>query len=142
MVAVRSAALSLDCIIGTVSPDPSTRRVGQEETEDTEPRELLKSLVSEQHLQVLAVDVNSRFEANRKKIQRLQNDISKAFGPAQEHCGFESDKGEAREDARTRKDRKRKEGMTKGSDLSRARINRDVENFDVLSDGLGTFENI
>lgn len=95
MVAIRSNGLALDSIVGYLD-------------DQGEPR----SLVSEQHLQLLTNIANERFETNTKRIQRFQESLFKLFSSPISTADPNSNAA-SWEDAESRKARKRSEGLAK-----------------------------
>lgn len=135
MVAVRSTALALDCVVGVVSVGFSKQPAGSERPQgmcDTR-KEALLPYVSEEYLRMLAEEVNRRFEANAARIERLKNELGKAFS-----CDQTNDclKMCQEEDAETRRGRKRQEGLARREQLSRTVKTSFEDTADVLDDGL------
>ncbi|KAL8742786.1 MAG: hypothetical protein Q9184_008196 [Pyrenodesmia sp. 2 TL-2023] len=108
MLAVRSAGLALESIIGVVhnlpsSPDASPDgQSGQERQE-----EVIEALVDEQYLEMLVNLANERFAANTERIRRFEDAL----------FGAKSRKKDDWEDQETRQERKRMEGLQRKETL-------------------------
>jgi tRNA wybutosine-synthesizing protein 3 len=98
MVAVRSTGYSFDSIIGY--QDQHSRNV---------------PLVDEIYLRTLLAIANDRFRINMERIARFQNALITAFKPLASLSGASSKP--AWEDADTRRQRKREEGLARSQAL-------------------------
>ncbi|KAI4163516.1 MAG: hypothetical protein LQ342_002788 [Letrouitia transgressa] len=116
MLAVRSAGLSFESIIGFVieSSENCDKADGEEDT--------IKSLVSEEYLEMLLELANERFEANWERILRFEGAL---FGDSK-------GKKEKWEDEEERRDRKRFEGLRRKEDASRENDEREYTKTDGL----------
>ena len=92
MVAVRSAGLGLESLVGYLDDD-------HEGNEDNK-RSSIVSLVDEGYLELLVTLANERFVANRERVERFRDGLAKVRN---EEMGWE--------DTDTRKERKKKEGL-------------------------------
>ena len=99
MVAVRTSGLALESIIGYL--------------EDAGNEEDIRCVVSEGYLRMIVGMINERFEANTERILRFRNNL------LQHRPGDARRKkdGEAWENADTRRQRKRTEGLQKSTEL-------------------------
>jgi tRNA wybutosine-synthesizing protein 3 len=98
IVAVRSTGYSFDSIIGY--QDQNGRNV---------------PLVDERYLRTLLAIANDRFRINVERIARFQNALMTAFNPPAPLFGASGKP--AWEDADTRRQRKREEGLARGRAL-------------------------
>ncbi|KAL8925043.1 MAG: hypothetical protein Q9208_003727 [Pyrenodesmia sp. 3 TL-2023] len=102
MVAVRSAGLALESIIGVVHETPSSLdaspegQAGQERQE-----EIVEALADEPYLEMLVNLANERFVANTERIRRFEDAL----------FGANSKSKDGWEDQETRQERKRREGL-------------------------------
>lgn len=104
MVAVRSAGLAFESIIGVVCDGPNPLGGERIDNEEQQEEEVIEALIDEQYLKMLAQIANERFEANAKRIRRFEESL----------FGGKSGKEEGEwEDKETRKQRKRQEGLMK-----------------------------
>ncbi|KAL8723116.1 MAG: hypothetical protein Q9225_000519 [Loekoesia sp. 1 TL-2023] len=111
MVAVRSAGLAFESIIGVVCDEPEGSNRSRGEKVDEKPQqqeEVIEALVDEQYLKMLVQIANERFEANKNRIRRFEESL---FGGRNR-----KEEGEW-EDKETRKGRKRQEGLMKREEL-------------------------
>jgi tRNA wybutosine-synthesizing protein 3 len=115
MVAVRSTGYSFDSIIGY--QDDHGRNV---------------PLVDERHLQTLLAIANDRFRINVERIARFQNALIDAFNPSTSRTGVSSKP--AWEDADTRRQRKREEGLARRQALLASITKPDDHNVPESSD--------
>lgn len=137
MVAVRSAGLAFESVIGVVRGrsvlPPGTLRSdedGQRQGED-----IIEALVSEEYLEMLVGIANERFEANTERIRRFEAVV---FG------GMEKKILNDWEDKQTRQERKKAEGLKRREDMKanhnlRDSVDGDNDDPDVE---LGPFEGI
>jgi len=114
MVAVRSAGLALESVVG------ACHEVDQDDGEDEDEKELdevdeyeddetVYSLVSEEYCEMLLKLANERFKSNAKRMERFGDDLfSRKAGHASDW-----------EDSEARKERKRAEGLKKQEVLRR-----------------------
>ncbi|PKY01931.1 hypothetical protein P168DRAFT_256873 [Aspergillus campestris IBT 28561] len=105
IVAVRSAGLSLESVIGYCEDD------GDDGDDDSQP--VVRSLVTEEYLEMLIAISNERFAVNDERKERFRASLSKAYsvsGP-----GGTKSKGKAKppgwEDPEARRKRMREEGL-------------------------------
>ncbi|KAI0521137.1 methyltransferase TYW3-domain-containing protein [Xylaria bambusicola] len=102
IVAVRSMGLSLESLIG-IQEDGATR-----------------CTVSDDYLLSLLRIANERFEENKKRIERFRTAILEVSYPPRKRDGTEW------EDAQTRRERKRMEGLRRKAELERQNKERGV----------------
>lgn len=101
MVAVRSMGLSFESLVGVESEELGRR-----------------CIVSDEYLDMIVRIANERFVENAKRIARLEAALDQAFAP----------KGpEGWEDAETRKERKREEGLRRREELKRQQVEQREE---------------
>lgn len=137
MVAVRSAGLAFESIIGVVR-DRSVLPpggLGSDEDEKRQEEDVIEALVGEEHLEILVGIANERFEANTERIRRFEAVLFE---------GMEKKISDDWEDKQTRQERKKAEGLKRREELKanhnlRNSVNGDSDNPDVE---LGPFEGI
>ncbi len=100
MVAVRSAGLALESIIGVVHEPPLVTRAARQEADGWPAEETVEALVDERYLEMLVQLANERFVANTERIKRFEDAL---FGA--------KSKRDAWEDREMRQERKRREGL-------------------------------
>ncbi len=118
MVAIRTAGLAFESLVGMVPSRPQDEKDG-DETEGN-----LSRLVSEAYLELLISIANERFRTNAERIRRFEQDLFKR----------EKGVGHAWEDSKSRQERKRAEGLEQRQMLRNAGKNqesRDVSAFDM-----------
>lgn len=118
MVAVRSAGLAFESIIGVVVdevPNPSDASMEDRETDRVGRKEVVKALVDERYLEMLVGIANERFAANTERIKRFEETL----------FGGKSIKEHDWEDKKARQERKRKEGLRRREELKVERNGRD-----------------
>ena len=98
IVAIRSAGLSLESVIGYYSHGHDQAR----------------SLVSEDYLQLLIALANERFKVNSDRMERFRRKL------------IDSRKG-GREDPEVRRERKRTEGLARRADMWKASLKSDLD---------------
>ena len=128
IVAVRSAGLSLESVIGYCEDD-------SDDDGDDGSQPVVRSLVSEEYLEMLIAISNERFTINNERKERFRASLSKAYS-ASSSCGSNS-KGKAKppgwEDPETRRKRMREEGLMRKKLLE---SQRDAErNQEISRDG-------
>ncbi|KAL2842219.1 methyltransferase TYW3-domain-containing protein [Aspergillus pseudoustus] len=106
IVAVRSAGLALESVIGYFEDDGNSGYDGQG---------VIRSLVTEEYLQLLVSMSNERFVTNKERKERFRTALLNACSSDQT-AGAKA-KGKSKppgwEDAETRRERKRAEGLAK-----------------------------
>ncbi|PLN78555.1 hypothetical protein BDW42DRAFT_202027 [Aspergillus taichungensis] len=106
IVAVRSAGLSLESVIGYCEDDDD------DDGDDGSPP-VVRSLVTEEYLEMLIAISNERFAINNERKERFRASLSKAYSVSGS-CGSKS-KGKAKppgwEDPEARRKRMREEGL-------------------------------
>ncbi|KAL8931377.1 MAG: hypothetical protein Q9211_007006 [Gyalolechia sp. 1 TL-2023] len=107
MVAIRSAGLALESIVGVVRHQPDGSSRSEEEQDDSEVDEITEALVDEEYLETLVQIANERFEANTERIRRFEENL----------FGGKSKEEDQWEDTEERKERKRREGLAKRAAL-------------------------
>jgi len=100
VVAVRSSGLSLESVIGYCD---------DEEGSAVEP--VIRSLVSEEYLNMLIAMANERFGVNAERRERFRAGVMEAFSPSQGDKGKGKGKPADWEDPAVRRERKRMEGL-------------------------------
>ncbi|KAI9760582.1 MAG: hypothetical protein M4579_001551 [Chaenotheca gracillima] len=127
MVAIRTAGLSLDSIVGYL---PASSASAENANNSTAPI----SLVSEQHLQLLVSVVNARFSENEKRRERLFSELNtslaRVVGTRSETREGDSDdvRGQLQmtqqksewEDSAKRRERKKQEGLKRKQDIRKS----------------------
>ena len=114
IVAVRSAGLSLESVIGYCEE-------GTDDDNQADEEPIIRSLVTEEYLQMLVAMSNERFEVNTERKERFRSsmlDLCAAGHPR----GAKTKKGKAKgsadwEDPEKRKERKRAEGLLRKKQL-------------------------
>lgn len=116
MVAIRSAGLALESVVGALHDqvdDESEDRQdlggsrgarnheALDEEEDSEDEETACSMVSEEYCEMLRKLANERFKANSERMRRFENDLFRKQGAH----------GSEWEDSEARKERKRADGL-------------------------------
>ncbi|KAL8748493.1 MAG: hypothetical protein Q9199_008181 [Rusavskia elegans] len=137
MVAVRSAGLAFESVIGVVR-DRSVLPpggLGSHEDEQRQEEDVIEALVGEEHLEILVGIANERFEANTERIRRFEAVLFQ---------GMEKKVLNDWEDKQTRQERKKAEGLKRREEL---KSNHNLQNsVDGDSDSpdvdLGPFEGI
>ena len=137
MVAVRSAGLAFESIIGVVrdqstemsGPDGEGGGSGQEHDD-----EVIEALVDEEYLRMLLAIANERFEANTERMKRFEKALFRDESPK------EGSEWEGKEE---RKGRKRREGLMR-SEVLKADSDTRNSGEDPLEEsiGLGELEDI
>ncbi|KAL8729106.1 MAG: hypothetical protein Q9166_004937 [cf. Caloplaca sp. 2 TL-2023] len=135
MVAVRSAGLAFESIIGVVreSSVPAMSSEGGEDKQQQQEEEVIEALVDEEYLETLVRIANERFTANTERIKRFEELL---FG------GLSKKNSNDWEDKETRQERKRAEGLKrreepKANPDTQGPVNGDTEDGDV---GIRAFE--
>lgn len=136
VVAVRSAGLGLDCVVGVVGGGSRGADEGDdqdglegdldEDEEVEEEQEMVHALVEEAYLETLVLLANERFGENVRRIARFADGVERALagleaaghegGEAAEEMGGSEvkvprAKRDGWEDKRARTERKRREGL-------------------------------
>ncbi|KAJ5825255.1 hypothetical protein N7474_002393 [Penicillium riverlandense] len=108
VVAVRSAGMSLESVIGYCDNDNDNNNDNDSDEDDHEP--IVRSLVSEEYLAMLVAMSNERFGVNSERRERFRGALISAFS------GEDANKGKKAaqwEDPDVRKERKRAEGLAR-----------------------------
>lgn len=108
MVAIRTAGVALESLVGLV-PD----RI-QDQKDGTETEEHVIRIVSEEYLELLVNIANERFKTNAERMKRFEQDLFKR----------ESGLGQAWEDSKSRQERKRAEGLKQQQTLREAQMKK------------------
>ncbi|KAL9576246.1 MAG: hypothetical protein Q9212_007259, partial [Teloschistes hypoglaucus] len=144
MVAIRSAGLAFESLIGrVVSPSPPSRPsqdlgsaeydddvdgdVGDERA-DRGSEEMIEALVSEKYLEMLVGIANARFEANTERMRRFEELL---FGAGDGDGGTVKD---GWEDGEMRRERKRAEGLRRREEVKGKKAGNGEEEV-LLGDG-------
>lgn len=121
IVAVRTSGLSLESIIGYCEEDDG---------DSNEP--VIRSLVSEEYLQMLVAISNERFGVNTERKERFRTQLL-------DLCSKSQEKGKGKkagwEDAEARRERKRAAGLKRREEMLRKEDLGDISD----SDELGSF---
>lgn len=105
-IAIRTAGLGFDCIVGCVADGvPGADGVDSE----AQGRAACTSLVSEDYLSMLVHNGNEKFRVNLERMERLRSLLLDAFGAKREDDW---------EDATIRSERKRAEGLRRREELN------------------------
>lgn len=131
MVAIRTAGLAFESLVGLI-PNHA-----QDHEDGAEIEEHITRIVSEDYLELLVKIANQRFEANADRIKRFEQDLFKR----------EKGHGQAWEDAKSRQERKRAEGLQQqtlrkaqmsgeGVDCSVSGIDEDIDNSGLFGSSL------
>lgn len=106
IVAVRSSGLSLESVIGYCDDNDD------EDASDKEP--IIRSLVTEEYLEMLIAISNERFSINAERKERFRSNLLEMCSPEQAARGAKT-KGKSKppgwEDPEARRERKRAEGL-------------------------------
>ena len=108
MVAIRTAGVALESLVGLV-PD----RI-QDRKDGTETEEHIIRIVSEEYVELLVNIANERFKTNAERMKRFEQDLFKR----------ESGLGQAWEDSKSRQERKRAEGLKQQQTLREAQMKK------------------
>ncbi|KAL8790626.1 MAG: hypothetical protein Q9213_000473 [Squamulea squamosa] len=110
MVAVRSAGLAFESVIGAVHNGPvlppHCPRNGNSEQQQEDP--IIEALVDEEYLEVLVGIANGRSNANTERIRRFEDSL---FG------GTGTEEPNGWEDKQTRQERKKAEGLRRREEM-------------------------
>ncbi|KAL9602016.1 MAG: hypothetical protein Q9219_002124 [cf. Caloplaca sp. 3 TL-2023] len=109
VVAVRSAGLAFESIIGVVRDGLHESDQAGERQDVNDEREFIEALVDEHYLEMLVEIANKRFDANTERMKRFEESLFKG-----KIKGLE----EEWEDKETRQERKRREGLMKREALT------------------------
>ena len=109
MVAIRTAGVALESLVGFI-PDRM-----KDQKDGTETEEHIIRIVSEEYLELLVNIANERFKTNAERMKRFEQDLFKR----------ESGLGQAWEDSKSRQERKRAEGLKQQRMLREAQTNQD-----------------
>ncbi|KAL8773463.1 MAG: hypothetical protein Q9209_001567 [Squamulea sp. 1 TL-2023] len=129
MVAVRSAGLAFESVIGVVYDrsvlPPILSGIGDGEQQHGE--QFTEALVNEEYLELLVRIANERFKTNIERIRRFEDSL---FG------GIEPEESNAWEDKQARQERKKTEGLRRREEMKTSRdsygsIKRDSEDRDI-----------
>ncbi|KAL8837866.1 MAG: hypothetical protein Q9170_002384 [Blastenia crenularia] len=129
MVAVRSAGLAFESIIGVVHEgiNASERLKDGWDSGQLEEEEVIETLVDGSYLKMLVGIANERFEANAQRIKRFEESLFSAKGDKQ---------GDEWEDIEERKERKRREGLRKRGNV-RASPEDGISNESLVEEDIG-----
>lgn len=120
MVAIRSAGLALESVVGVCLEDA----IGAEN--DREKQETACSMVSDQYCRMLLKLANERFKINSERMRRFE------YGLFTRPTGTAPDW----EDGEARKARKRAEGLEKREALRRQEIDHRMPDIDDQENGI------
>ncbi|KAL8992201.1 MAG: hypothetical protein Q9188_007644 [Gyalolechia gomerana] len=104
MIAIRSAGLALESIIGVVRDVRDRPNPSEDGEDDNNIDEIAEALVDEGYLEMLVQIANERFEANMERIRRFEENLFGGKGKKDE---------DEWEDKVKRQERKRREGLMK-----------------------------
>ncbi|KAL8848919.1 MAG: hypothetical protein Q9221_006077 [Calogaya cf. arnoldii] len=134
MVAVRSAGLAFESVIGIVRDRSVLLGGGSGNGEDGQGQEeVVEALVNEEYLEMLVGIANERFEANTERIGRFESVL---FADAGKKISNDW------EDKEKRQERKRAEGLKRREELKMKHNLRDSVDGDSDDPDLGLFEGI
>lgn len=102
MVAVRSAGLAFESIIGVVRDVQHRTNHLENGRFDNKANEITEALVDEEYLDMLVQIANERFKANTERMRRFEESLFRG-----------KHKGDEWEVTKDRRERKRKEGLIK-----------------------------
>ncbi|CAD6572238.1 MAG: hypothetical protein ASARMPREDX12_004034 [Alectoria sarmentosa] len=113
MVAIRTAGLAFESLVGVIP------RRTQNEEDGNESAEYITRIVSEEYLELLTCIANERFRINTERIRRFEQDL------------FKREEGlrQTWEDSKSRQERKRAEGLKQQQTLRKAQMNQEVDGF-------------
>jgi tRNA wybutosine-synthesizing protein 3 len=134
IVAVRSSGLSLESIIGYCEEGDNTDSNG-------DPPVIVRSLVTEEYLQMLVALANERFVVNRERVERFRTRLlelcSSSLSPTTtKHRGKKQPPGSDWEDAQVRRERKRAEGLQRKKEAA-AQLDGQTRDDDNDDTGMG-----
>ncbi|KAF6219602.1 hypothetical protein HO133_004071 [Letharia lupina] len=109
MVAIRTAGLAFESLVGLIPNRTQDREDG------AEIEEHVTCIVSEEYLELLVNIANERFKTNAERIQRFEQDLFKR----------EEGLGQAWEDSNCRQERKRAEGLEQQQTLRKAQVTQE-----------------
>lgn len=149
MVAIRTAGLSFETVVGVVCPSSSSSSTtGPNDEQPDTNREVIQSIVGEEYLAMCAGVVNERFRWNHERRERFRAELKRAM--AKEGFGGSSSSAESGEepvqweDKDARRRRKREEGLARQrkereEERRSQRENREGDS-DELDAGLGALK--
>lgn len=134
MVAVRSAGLAFESLIGRVaapardfgSDNDNNNNNNHDGGDEGGNREVIEALVSEEYLEILMGIANARFAANGERMRRFERLLFNRAGD-----GDSGSVDEGWEDGAKRRERKRAEGLRRREEVK----GEDREEEVVLGDG-------
>lgn len=121
IVAVRSSGLSLESIIGYCEESPRT-------ADDENPSILIRSLVTEEYLQMLVALANERFVANTERVERFRQRLldltstTSSSSSTSTTAGKKKKKPSDWEDPQARRERMRAEGIRRKEEEEAAQM--------------------
>ncbi|KAL8910605.1 MAG: hypothetical protein Q9171_004099, partial [Xanthocarpia ochracea] len=137
MVAVRSAGVAFESIIGSIHDGSAlpSNYLGGEVDRQEQDEEVIEALVDEEYLMTLVGIANERFEVNTERIQRFQDSLFR---------DIEKKRSDDWEDKEKRQERKKVEGLRRREEFKANRdspgsFNGDAEEGDIEQ---GCFEGI
>ena len=113
MVAIRTAGLAFESLIGAI---PSRT---MDENEGEEIEEHVTKIVTEAYLELLVNIANERFKINAERMRRFEKDLFKR----------EEGIGDVWEDSKSRQERKRAEGLEQRRTLQESQRNQERGSF-------------
>jgi tRNA wybutosine-synthesizing protein 3 len=151
MVAVRTAGLAFETVVGVVSQSEVSADDGGESESEEARQDVMTSLVSEEYLSMCVGVVNERFKWNDGRRERFREELRKAMvreGLSVPVSAAEGEREEKRdqngwEDKDERRRRKRMEGLSRQRDktqtvtLHKGEEGQGQERDDGLDEGLG-----
>ena len=117
MVAIRTAGLAFESLIGVI---PSRK---MDENEGEEVEEHVTKIVTEAFLELLVSIANERFNINAERMRRFEQDLFKR----------EEGVGDLWEDSKSRQERKRAEGLEQRRMLQKSQRNQERGSFSALN---------
>ncbi|KAE8388041.1 methyltransferase TYW3-domain-containing protein [Aspergillus alliaceus] len=120
IVAVRSAGLSLESVIGYCEDGDAN-----DSTAGNEP--IVHSLVTEEYLQMLVAISNERFSVNTERKERFRENLLDLYSASQGAKSKKKTKPPGWEDAQTRRERMRAEGLLRKQRLQDEAKNNEAQ---------------
>ncbi|KAH8695067.1 methyltransferase TYW3-domain-containing protein [Talaromyces proteolyticus] len=121
IVAVRSSGLSLESVIGYYE---------DKEDEDAEP--VIRSLVTEEYLQMLVALANERFVVNTERVERFRTRLLDLYTSASSPTtSGRTKKPPGWEDPQVRREKKKAEGLRRKAEAARRKASEEVDNLEV-----------
>ncbi|ETI23198.1 hypothetical protein G647_04995 [Cladophialophora carrionii CBS 160.54] len=130
MVAVRTAGLSFDTVVGYVDESKVEVDEGEGDTAAPQHNETVHRIVGEEYLRMCVAVVNQRFGWNEERRERFREELKRAM----EREGLASGVATGWEDKEARRKRKREEGLAR-----QMRTRREGEEENTIKDDVSTW---